>query len=90
MSEGATDNEVVVIGGGPTSYPAAHRAAAHGLKVAIVEQGGTSGGVCLNVGCIPPKALLHVAAVFEEAAALADHGFIVAPPRSRQSLQAYL
>ena len=60
------DADVVVIGGGPGGYSAAFRAADLGLKVVIVERYKTLGGVCLNVGCIPSKALLHVAAVMDE------------------------
>jgi dihydrolipoamide dehydrogenase len=59
--------DLVVLGGGPGGYSAAFRAADLGLKVALVERYPTLGGVCLNVGCIPSKALLHVAAVIEEA-----------------------
>ncbi|HEY9191997.1 MAG TPA: dihydrolipoyl dehydrogenase, partial [Methyloversatilis sp.] len=65
---------VLVIGGGPGGYSAAFRAADLGLDVIIVERYTTLGGVCLNVGCIPSKALLHVAAVADEAEALAAHG----------------
>ncbi|MDP3874597.1 MAG: dihydrolipoyl dehydrogenase [Methyloversatilis sp.] len=65
---------VLVIGGGPGGYSAAFRAADLGLDVIIVERYATLGGVCLNVGCIPSKALLHVAAVADEAEALAAHG----------------
>jgi dihydrolipoamide dehydrogenase len=65
---------VLVIGGGPGGYSAAFRAADLGLDVVIVERYATLGGVCLNVGCIPSKALLHVAAVADEAEALAAHG----------------
>ena len=60
------DCDVVVLGGGPGGYSAAFRAADLGLKVVIVERYKTLGGVCLNVGCIPSKALLHVAAVMDE------------------------
>jgi len=60
------DADVVVIGGGPGGYSAAFRAADLGLKVVLVERYKTLGGVCLNVGCIPSKALLHVAAVMDE------------------------
>ena len=65
---GAVDMEcdVLVLGGGPGGYSAAFRAADLGLKVVIVERYATLGGVCLNVGCIPSKALLHVAAVVDE------------------------
>lgn len=66
--------DLVVIGGGPGGYSAAFRAADLGMNVALVERGETLGGVCLNVGCIPSKALLHVVAAKEEAERLADHG----------------
>lgn len=66
--------DLLVIGGGPGGYSAAFRAADLGLRVVLVERSATLGGVCLNVGCIPSKALLHVAAVKEEAAGLAEHG----------------
>ena len=59
--------DMVVLGAGPGGYSAAFRAADLGLKTAIIERYQTLGGVCLNVGCIPSKALLHVAAVMEEA-----------------------
>ena len=59
------DCDVIVIGGGPGGYSAAFRAADLGLKVVLVERYATLGGVCLNVGCIPSKALLHVAAVMD-------------------------
>ena len=66
--------DVVVLGGGPGGYSAAFAAADEGLKVAIVEQYQTLGGVCLNVGCIPSKALLHNAAVIDEVKHLAANG----------------
>ncbi len=66
--------DVVVIGGGPGGYSAAFRAADLGLKTVLVERYETLGGVCLNVGCIPSKALLHLAAVKEEAETLGRHG----------------
>jgi dihydrolipoamide dehydrogenase len=62
------DFDVLVIGAGPGGYVAAIRAAQHGLKVACVEKRGTLGGTCLNVGCIPSKALLHASEIYEEAA----------------------
>src|SRR5690606_22776170 len=62
---------LVVIGGGPGGYAAAFRAADLGLEVVLVERYATLGGVCLNVGCIPSKALLHTAAAMDEAKALA-------------------
>ncbi|MFY9249218.1 MAG: dihydrolipoyl dehydrogenase [Burkholderiaceae bacterium] len=61
-----TDCDLLVLGGGPGGYSAAFRAADLGLKVILVERYATIGGVCLNVGCIPSKALLHVAAVMDE------------------------
>ncbi|MFG6415327.1 dihydrolipoyl dehydrogenase [Roseateles sp. DC23W] len=66
--------DLVVLGGGPGGYSAAFRAADLGLKVALVERYATLGGVCLNVGCIPSKALLHVAAVMDEVSHMADLG----------------
>ncbi|MBX9818394.1 MAG: FAD-dependent oxidoreductase, partial [Burkholderiaceae bacterium] len=66
--------DLVVIGGGPGGYSAAFRAADLGLKVIVVERYATLGGVCLNVGCIPSKALLHVAAVMDEVSHMADLG----------------
>ena len=73
---GSADAEydVVVLGGGPGGYSAAFAAADEGLKVAIVDQYKTLGGVCLNVGCIPSKALLHNAAVIDEVKHLATNG----------------
>ena len=68
------DCDVVVLGGGPGGYSAAFRAADLGLKVMLVERYATLGGVCLNVGCIPSKALLHVAAVMDEVSHMADLG----------------
>ena len=58
--------QVVVLGAGPAGYSAAFRAADLGLETVIIERYNTLGGVCLNVGCIPSKALLHVAKVIEE------------------------
>jgi dihydrolipoamide dehydrogenase len=73
---GAVDVEcdLLVLGAGPGGYSAAFRAADLGLKVVIVERYATLGGVCLNVGCIPSKALLHVAAVMDEVSHLGDLG----------------
>ena len=67
--------QVVVLGAGPAGYSAAFRCADLGLETVIVERYNTLGGVCLNVGCIPSKALLHVAKVIEEAKALAEHWY---------------
>ena len=58
---------MLVLGAGPGGYSAAFRAADLGMKTVLVERYATLGGVCLNVGCIPSKALLHVAAVMDEA-----------------------
>ena len=66
--------DVLVLGAGPGGYSAAFRAADLGLKTVIVERYATLGGVCLNVGCIPSKALLHVAAVMDEVSHLGDLG----------------
>ena len=74
------DFDVLVLGAGPGGYTAAFRASDLGLKVALVERYPTLGGVCLNVGCIPSKALLHAAAVIDEAAAMADHGVVFGQP----------
>jgi len=74
------DFDVLVLGAGPGGYTAAFRAADLGLKVALVERYPTLGGVCLNVGCIPSKTLLHAAAVIDEAAAMADHGVAFGEP----------
>jgi dihydrolipoamide dehydrogenase len=66
--------ELVVIGAGPGGYTAAFRAADLGMKVILIERWPVLGGVCLNVGCIPSKALLHAAKVIDEAEAMAEHG----------------
>ena len=73
--------EMLVLGAGPGGYSAAFRAADLGMKTVIVERYATLGGVCLNVGCIPSKALLHVAAVMEEAEHAADLGVSFAAPK---------
>mgnify|MGYP001819670301 FL=1 len=72
--------DVVVLGAGPGGYTAAFRAADLGLNVALVERYPDLGGVCLNVGCIPSKALLHTAAVIDEAAAMENHGVSFGEP----------
>src|SRR5260221_7181151 len=79
-AKGEADCDVVVIGAGPGGYSAAFRAADLGLKVVLVERYPTLGGVCLNVGCIPSKALLHTAAVMDAARDLADHGIAFGEP----------
>lgn len=75
------DCDLVVIGGGPGGYSAAFRAADLGLKVILVERYPTIGGVCLNVGCIPSKALLHVVDVMESAKSFADIGITYEAPK---------
>ncbi|ATO34692.1 Dihydrolipoyl dehydrogenase [Dickeya dianthicola] len=74
--------QVVVLGAGPAGYSAAFRCADLGLDTVLVERYSTLGGVCLNVGCIPSKALLHVAKVIEEAKALAEHGIVFGEPQT--------
>ncbi len=73
--------DIVVLGAGPGGYSAAFRAADLGLKTVLVERYPTLGGVCLNVGCIPSKALLHTAAVMDAARGLADHGVTFGQPK---------
>ncbi len=72
--------DLLVLGSGPGGYSAAFRAADLGLRVALVERYATLGGVCLNVGCIPSKALLHTAKLIEDAEAAADHGLRFSAP----------
>ncbi|MGZ4958510.1 MAG: dihydrolipoyl dehydrogenase [Methylomonas sp.] len=72
--------EVLVLGGGPGGYTAAFRAADLGKQVVLVERYPVLGGVCLNVGCIPSKALLHVAQIIHEADAMAEHGVSFGKP----------
>ena len=73
--------QLVVIGAGPGGYTAAFRAADLGMDVILIERWPVLGGVCLNVGCIPSKALLHAAKVIDEAAAMADHGVVFGEPK---------
>jgi dihydrolipoamide dehydrogenase len=73
--------EMLVLGAGPGGYSAAFRSADLGMNTALVERYPTLGGVCLNVGCIPSKALLHTAAVIDEAKAMATHGIAFAAPQ---------
>lgn len=75
------DCEILVIGAGPGGYSAAFRAADLGKKVVLVERYSTLGGVCLNVGCIPSKALLHVTSVMTETESLAEHGISFGKPK---------
>ncbi|MCU0966599.1 MAG: FAD-dependent oxidoreductase, partial [Burkholderiaceae bacterium] len=75
------DCDLLVLGAGPGGYSAAFRAADLGMKVVLVERYASLGGVCLNVGCIPSKALLHVAAVIDEASHFADLGVTFGAPQ---------
>src|SRR3989338_8245309 len=73
--------EVVVLGSGPGGYSAAFRAADLGKKVVLIERNASLGGVCLNVGCIPSKTLLHAARVLDEAEEIAEYGIEFAKPK---------
>ena len=73
--------EMMVLGAGPGGYSAAFRSADLGMKTVLVERWSVLGGVCLNVGCIPSKALLHTAAVMDEAKAMAGHGINFGAPQ---------
>ncbi|GAB6042191.1 dihydrolipoyl dehydrogenase [Endothiovibrio diazotrophicus] len=80
-AKGDLHAEVVVLGAGPGGYTAAFRAADLGRKVVLIERHATLGGVCLNVGCIPSKALLHVAQVIDETRGMAKHGVTFGEPK---------
>ena len=82
-AQGDHHAEVLVLGAGPGGYTAAFRAADLGKKVVLVERWPTLGGVCLNVGCIPSKALLHAAKVIDETKEMAAHGIGFAAPVDR-------
>ncbi|MEO8740687.1 MAG: dihydrolipoyl dehydrogenase, partial [Casimicrobiaceae bacterium] len=73
--------EMLVLGAGPGGYSGAFRSADLGMKTVLVERYATLGGVCLNVGCIPSKALLHIAAVMDEVAVLGEHGVTFGAPK---------
>jgi dihydrolipoamide dehydrogenase len=73
--------QLAVIGAGPGGYTAAFRAADLGMDVILIERWDALGGVCLNVGCIPSKALLHAAKVIDEAEAMAEHGVTFGKPK---------
>jgi len=81
MAAQTIHSQVVVLGSGPGGYAAAFRGADMGLEVTLIERYATLGGVCLNVGCIPSKALLHVAAVMEEAHASSAVGITYDAPK---------
>ncbi len=80
-SSSSFDCDVLVLGSGPGGYSAAFRAADLGLKTILVERYPVLGGVCLNVGCIPSKALLHTAAIMDAASELAEHGVAFGDPK---------
>jgi dihydrolipoamide dehydrogenase len=80
-AQGNFDCDVLVLGAGPGGYSAAFRAADLGLKTILVERYPVLGGVCLNVGCIPSKALLHTAAVMDAASELGEHGISFGKPK---------
>ncbi|HUR54689.1 MAG TPA: dihydrolipoyl dehydrogenase [Gemmataceae bacterium] len=75
------ETQLLVIGGGPGGYPAALHAADHGLKVTLVDEDPKLGGVCLNRGCIPSKALLHTAKIIREAHEMAEYGVSFGDPK---------
>jgi dihydrolipoamide dehydrogenase len=80
-SSSAFDCDMLVLGSGPGGYSAAFRAADLGMKTILVERYPVLGGVCLNVGCIPSKALLHTAAIVDAASELAEHGIAFGAPK---------
>jgi len=79
--ETSRNTQLLVLGSGPGGYTAAFRAADLGMKVTLVERWATLGGVCLNVGCIPSKALLHAAKVIEEVHEMSDYGVAYGAPK---------
>jgi dihydrolipoamide dehydrogenase len=81
VPRGEVHGEVLVLGAGPGGYSAAFRAADLGKQVVLVERWAKLGGVCLNVGCIPSKALLHAAKVISEAGEMAEHGLTFGKPQ---------
>lgn len=81
MSEQITHAELVVLGGGPGGYPAAFEAADHGMQVVLIDQDPQPGGVCLNRGCIPSKALLHLAKLINETRESSAWGVTFAEPK---------
>ncbi|MEO1421089.1 MAG: FAD-dependent oxidoreductase, partial [Pseudomonadota bacterium] len=80
MADSETTFDLAVLGSGPGGYTAAFRAADLGLNVALIERWPSLGGVCLNVGCIPSKALLHAAKVIDEAEEMSAHGISFGTP----------
>src|SRR5262249_33559069 len=91
MSDVTKETELLVIGGGPGGYPAALHAADHDIKPILVDEGPKLGGVCTNRGCIPSKALLHLAKLIEEAKEAAEWGVSFGPPRfDRAKIQTFV
>ncbi len=89
-AKGGARDQLVVLGAGPGGYTAAFRAADLGMRVTLVERWPTLGGVCLNVGCIPSKALLHAARVIEDAESMVQHGIAFGEPRiDREKLRGW-
>jgi len=80
MNEEVLHAEVLVLGGGPGGYSAAFRAADLGKRVVLIERYPVLGGVCLNVGCIPSKALLHAAQIIHEVDEFEQHGVSYGKP----------
>ncbi len=90
VAKSGAGSRLAVLGAGPGGYTAAFRAADLGMKVTLVERWPTLGGVCLNVGCIPSKALLHAAKVIEDAHSMKEHGIAFGTPRiDRERLRAW-
>src|SRR4029077_2233994 len=81
VTKGENHTQLLVLGSGVGGYTAAFRAADLGLDVVLVERDERLGGVCLNVGCIPSKALLHVAKIIAEAQLAAEHGVTFGDPQ---------
>src|SRR6058998_1001392 len=81
MSDVTKETQLLVIGGGPGGYPAALHAADHGIKPILVDEGPKLGGVCTNRGCIPSKALLHIAKLIDEAKEAEEWGVLFGPPK---------
>jgi dihydrolipoyl dehydrogenase len=81
MTESVREAQLLVVGGGPGGYPAAFAAADHGMKVTLVDADPRPGGVCLHRGCIPSKALLHVARVIHESQEMGRYGVAFEPPK---------
>ena len=81
MSDITKETQLLVIGGGPGGYPAALHAADHGIKPILVDEGPKLGGVCTNRGCIPSKALLHIAKLIEESKEAEEWGVSFGAPK---------